>query len=61
MKCASLKGAGPGPRVVAWSLQQFTPPLLLRDGQIAELGTHDDLMSRNGSYADLMRAQEFAA
>ena len=35
--------------------------LVLRDGQIAELGTHDDLMQKAGAYADLMRAQEFVA
>ena len=35
--------------------------LVLRDGQVAELGTHDDLMAKNGAYADLMRAQEFSA
>jgi subfamily B ATP-binding cassette protein MsbA len=35
--------------------------LVLRDGQIAELGAHDDLMAKGGAYADLMRAQEFTA
>ena len=35
--------------------------LVLRDGQVAELGTHDSLMSSGGAYADLMRAQEFIA
>ena len=35
--------------------------LVLRDGQIAELGTHDALMAKGGVYADLMRAQEFSA
>ena len=35
--------------------------LVLRDGQVAELGTHDELMSHGAAYADLMRAQEFAA
>ena len=35
--------------------------LVLRDGRIAELGSHDDLMQRGGAYADLMRAQEFSA
>jgi ATP-binding cassette subfamily B protein len=35
--------------------------VVLRDGEIAELGTHDDLMQRGGAYADLMRAQEFTA
>jgi subfamily B ATP-binding cassette protein MsbA len=35
--------------------------LVLRDGQIAELGSHDELMQRGGAYAELMRAQEFAS
>jgi ABC-type multidrug transport system fused ATPase/permease subunit len=35
--------------------------LVLRDGRVAELGTHDELMNRGGAYADLMRAQEFTA
>jgi subfamily B ATP-binding cassette protein MsbA len=35
--------------------------LVLREGQIAEFGSHDELMQRGGAYADLMRAQEFAA
>jgi len=35
--------------------------IVLRDGQIVELGAHDELMARGGAYADLMRAQEFAA
>jgi ABC-type multidrug transport system fused ATPase/permease subunit len=35
--------------------------VVLRDGQIAELGDHDELMQRAGPYADLMRAQEFSA
>jgi subfamily B ATP-binding cassette protein MsbA len=33
--------------------------LVLRDGEVAELGTHDELMAHSGAYADLMRAQEF--
>jgi len=35
--------------------------LVLRNGQVAELGTHDELMTKGGVYADLMRAQEFSA
>ena len=35
--------------------------VVLRDGRIVELGSHDELMRKSGPYADLMRAQEFSA
>ena len=31
--------------------------LVLRDGQVAEEGTHDDLLARGGTYADLWHVQ----
>jgi ATP-binding cassette subfamily B protein len=31
--------------------------LVLRDGQIAEEGTHDELLARDGTYAHLFRLQ----
>jgi subfamily B ATP-binding cassette protein MsbA len=35
--------------------------IVLRDGEIVELGAHDELMAKSGIYADLMRTQQFAA
>ena len=31
--------------------------ILLKDGKIAEQGTHDELMTLNGQYADMYRTQ----
>jgi ATP-binding cassette subfamily B protein len=30
---------------------------VLEDGKIAERGTHDELLARNGAYADLVRSE----
>lgn len=32
--------------------------VVMKDGEIAEIGTHDDLLARNGEYARLFTAQE---
>lgn len=31
--------------------------LVMRDGDIVERGTHDELLARNGFYADIYNAQ----
>ena len=31
---------------------------MLDDGRIAEIGTHEELLERNGIYAGLLRAQQ---
>ena len=31
--------------------------LVLRDGQLAEVGAHDELLALNGHYAEMYRAQ----
>ena len=34
---------------------------VIDDGRIIELGSHDELMARNGAYAALVRTQELMA
>ena len=31
---------------------------VIEDGRITELGSHDQLMAKNGAYAELVRTQE---
>jgi ATP-binding cassette subfamily B protein len=40
-----------------FSLFNFDKIIVLEDGQIAEEGTHQELLKRNGAYADLFRRQ----
>ena len=41
-----------------FSLFNFDKIVLLKDGAISEMGTHQELLKKNGLYADMYRKQQ---
>ena len=48
---------GSGKKPIAGKAQAFNLILVLRDGDIVESGTHEELLQKGGFYAELYNSQ----
>jgi hypothetical protein len=55
--CCGLPGSSRPPTGAGWPSSSRPPWVVLHGGEVAECGTHDELMAAGGRYAELFTLQ----